>query len=112
MARTRTDDTAKLLDRIGAWPEAQRATGERLHAVVMDAVPDLRPTLYYGQPGYARSGPVLVFFRNDDGLISLGLTEKASFSTTDPLVESAWFVNGLDEEAERKIAAVVRAAAG
>lgn len=58
-----------------------------------------------------RTGPVLVFFRNDDGLISFGLTEKASFSTSAPLVESAWCINGLDNDAEERIAAVVREAA-
>lgn len=108
----KSDDAAKLLEKIATWPEEQRVIGERLHEIVMDAVPDLRPKLYYGQPGYARTGPVLLFFRNDDGLLSFGLSEKARFSTTDPLVESAWFVNALDADAERRIAAVVRAAAG
>lgn len=108
----RSDDAAKVAERIAAWPAEQRVIGERLHTIVTEAVPELRPKLYYGQPGYARSGPVLVFFRNDDGLISFGLTEKAGFSTTDPIVESAWFVNGLDADAERRIAEVVRAAAG
>ncbi|MCZ2860565.1 hypothetical protein [Blastococcus sp. VKM Ac-2987] len=109
---TRTDDAAKLLEKIAAWPEEQRAVGERLHALVVAAVLELRPRLYYGQPGYARGGPVLVFFRNDDGLISFGLTEKANRSATDPLVESAWFVNALDAAAERRLTAVVRTAAG
>lgn len=108
----KSDGAAALLEKIAAWPAEQRVIGERLHAIVMDAVPELRPKLYYGQPGYARTGPVLVFFRNDDGLISFGLTEKASFSTTDPIVESAWFVNAIDAAAERRIAAAVRAAAG
>lgn len=71
---------------------------------MLDAVPELRPQLYYG--------PVLVFFRHDDGLTSFGLTENAGLSTTDPLVEPAWLVNGLDADVERRIAEVVRAAAG
>ena len=112
MAKGKSDDTAKLLEKIAAWPEQQRAIGERLHALVTEAVPELRPTLFYGQPGYARSGPVLVFFRNDDGLVSFGISEKAAFPTTDPLVGSAWFVNSLDADAERRLAGVVRAAAG
>lgn len=110
--KARTDEETTLLEKIAAWPEEQRRIGERLHVIVMEAVPDLRAKLYYGQPGYARSGPVLVFFRNDDGLVSLGLTEKATYSTTEPIVESAWFVNALDADAEQRIATVVRAAAG
>ena len=112
MPTTTTGDTAKLLGKIAAWPGPQRSLGERLHALVTEAVPELRPKLFYGQPGYTLGGPVLVFFRNDDGLISFGMSEKASRSTTDPLVTSAWFVNGLDDDAEQRLTAFVRAAAG
>lgn len=55
---------------------------------------------------------MLVFFRCDDGLVSLGMTEKASWSRTDPLVASAWFVNALDDGAEERIADAVRTAVG
>ena len=106
------DPTAELLAKIAAWPAEQRPLGERLHALVTEAVPELRHELYHGQPGYTRGGPVLVFFRCDDGLVSFGLSEKAHRSTTEPLVESAWFVNGLDADAERRLTAVVQAAAG
>ncbi len=108
MSTKKTDETSKVLAKIEAWPDEQRKIGERLHGIIMDAVPDLRPKLYYGQPGYARSGPVLVFFRNDEGLMSFAFTEKAAFSTSSPLVASAWFVNGLDADADQKITAIVR----
>lgn len=112
MAGKKSDETPKVLEKIAAWPEERRALGERLHEIVLGAVPDLRPKLYYGQPGYGRGGPVLVFFRCDDGLVSLGMTEKAGWSRTDPLVASAWFVNALDDAAEERIADAVRTAVG
>jgi hypothetical protein len=108
VATKKTDETSKVLAKIDAWPDEQREIGERLHNIIMAAAPDLRPKLYYGQPGYARSGPVLVFFRNDEGLMSFAFTEKAAFSTSSPLVASAWFVNRVDADAEEKITAIVR----
>lgn len=112
MATKKTDETSKVLAKIEAWPDAQREIGEKLHNIIMAAVPDLRPKLYYGQPGYARSGPVLVFFRNDEGLMSFAFTEKAAFSTSSPLVASAWFVNGIDADVEKTITAIVQEATG
>ena len=86
--------------------------GARIHELVLEAVPELRPRLWYGMPGYARAGPVLCFLRVDDGYLSFGLTEKANFSVedgaTDQLVASAWFLTTLDEATEERIAAIVR----
>ena len=39
-----------------------------------DAAPELLPKLYYGQPGWAKAGKVIVFFRS-------GLMDKARYST-------------------------------
>lgn len=110
MEAWKTDETSKVLAKIEGWPDAQREIGEKLHGIIMAAVPDLQPKLYYGQPGYARGGPVLVFFRNDEGLISFAFAEKAAFSTSSPLVGSGWFVNGIDADAEKTIAAIVQEA--
>jgi uncharacterized protein YdhG (YjbR/CyaY superfamily) len=42
-----------------------RALGERIHAIVKDAAPDLTPKTWYGMPAYAnKDGKVVVFFRN------------------------------------------------
>ena len=66
-------------------------------------------------PGFTKGGPVLLFFNAED-LMSFGLTEKANTSldddATDQLVDSAWFVHGLEEATEDRIAAIVRRAAG
>ena len=39
-----------------------------------DAAPELVPKLYYGQPGWAKAGKIIVFFRS-------GLMDKARYST-------------------------------
>ena len=109
------DDEAAVLAKIAEWPEPYRAMGERLHEIIVETVPELRPRLWYGMPGYARSGPVLLFFNVEDRM-SFGLTEKAHIavdeSAPNQLIQSAWFVAGLDKPTEERIAAIVRTAAG
>ena len=43
---------------------SDRKIGERIHAIVKDAAPDLTPKTWYGMPAYARDGKVVVFFRD------------------------------------------------
>ena len=67
-------DEAAVRARIAEMPQPDRATAERLQAIVTNAAPDLLPKLYYGQPGWAKDGKVIVFFRS-------GLMDKARYST-------------------------------
>ena len=44
---------------------ADRKIGERIHAIVKKAAPDLTPKTWYGMPAYAnKDGKVVVFFRD------------------------------------------------
>lgn len=52
-----------MLAAIAAMPAADRALGERLHAIVKASAPALSPRLWYGMPAYARNGKVLCFFQ-------------------------------------------------
>ena len=67
-------DEAAVRAKIAEMPQPDRAMAERLHTIVTDAAPQLLPKLYYGQPGWARAGKVIVFFRS-------GLMDKARYST-------------------------------
>ena len=67
-------DAAAVQAKIAEMPQPDRATAERLHTIVTDAAPELLPKLYYGQPGWAKAGKVIVFFRS-------GLMDKARYST-------------------------------
>jgi hypothetical protein len=78
-------DAAAVQAKIAEMPETDRAMAERLHVIVTDAAPELVPKLYYGQPGWARAGKVIVFFRS-------GLMDKARYSTLGFSVHA-----GLDE---------------
>ena len=67
-------DEATMMAKIAEMPQPDRAMAERLHALVTEAAPELLPKLYYGQPGWAKGGKVVVFFRS-------GQTDKARYST-------------------------------
>jgi uncharacterized protein YdhG (YjbR/CyaY superfamily) len=53
------DVRAKLAD----MPPADRAMGERIHELVLSAVPALVPKTYYGMPAYAKDGKVICFYK-------------------------------------------------
>jgi hypothetical protein len=45
-----------VLAKIAAMPEPYRATGERLHALILCSAPVLQPATWYGMPAYAKDG--------------------------------------------------------
>jgi len=79
-------DEADVLAKIAEMPQEDRALAERVHAIVTTAAPQLAPRLYYGQPGYARDGKVLCFFRS-------GQMDKERYSTFGFSVQA-----GLDDD--------------
>jgi uncharacterized protein YdhG (YjbR/CyaY superfamily) len=45
-------------------PDADRAIGERLHAIVKGSAPELVPRMWYGMPAYTNNdGKVVCFFQ-------------------------------------------------
>lgn len=102
--------------KIANMPDHIRPLGERIHQIIMEAVPDLKPRVWYGSAGYAKSAstPVLLFFRFDE-LLTLGLTEKASLKPSSAkdglLMSSAWFFDDLDDTTEKRIAEIAAQAA-
>jgi uncharacterized protein YdhG (YjbR/CyaY superfamily) len=63
-SKNRAAGERALLAAIAAMPEADRALGERIHALVTASAPDLWPKTWYGMPAYAKDGKVVCFFRN------------------------------------------------
>jgi uncharacterized protein YdhG (YjbR/CyaY superfamily) len=55
-----------VLASIAKMPADDRATAERIHALVTAAVPSLMPKTYYGMPAYAtagKDGKIICFFQ-------------------------------------------------
>ena len=59
------DGETAIREALAAMPPKDRAMGERLHAIVTNAAPELSPKTWYGMPAYAnKEGKVVCFFRN------------------------------------------------
>jgi hypothetical protein len=105
---------AAVLERIAAMPEPYRTMGERIHALILNSAPALRPTTWYGMPAYAKDGKVICFFRADT-YMTFGLTDKANLALEEgaphQLRGSAWFFTALDDATEAELSAIVRRAA-
>jgi uncharacterized protein YdhG (YjbR/CyaY superfamily) len=65
-AEERAEGLRDLQESLAKMPADDRAMGERIHALVTDAVPALVPKTYYGMPAYAtegKNGKVIAFFK-------------------------------------------------
>jgi len=62
-AADRADGESEALAKIAAMPAADRALGERLHAIIKASAPVLSPKTWYGMPAYAKEGQVVRFFQ-------------------------------------------------
>jgi uncharacterized protein YdhG (YjbR/CyaY superfamily) len=60
----KADGESAVLAKIAELPEADRALGERLHAIIKASAPALSPKLWYGMPAYAKDGKVVCFFQS------------------------------------------------
>lgn len=60
----KADEAQACLDAIAAMPDDDRFLAERVHALVDEAAPDLRPKTWYGMPAYVdENGKVVCFFK-------------------------------------------------
>lgn len=106
---------AAVLEKIPKMFGDEAAAGFRLHEIILEAAPELKPRLWYGMPGYAKatSKPVLLFIRKDKYL-TFGMDEKANITldadASDKLMPHSWFIAELDAATEARIAEIVRAA--
>lgn len=60
----KAEEAQACFDAIAAMPDNDRALAERVHTLVGEAAPDLRPKTYYGMPAYAdQDGKIVCFFK-------------------------------------------------
>jgi uncharacterized protein YdhG (YjbR/CyaY superfamily) len=62
--KSAAEGESAVLDALKKMTPSDRALGERIHAIVKEAAPDLVPKTWYGMPAYARDGKVVCFFRD------------------------------------------------
>jgi len=104
-----------LLEKIAEMPEADRVIAERIHAIVAKNAPALEPKTWYGMPAYAKDGRVVCFFQSADKFkaryATLGFNDKANLDDG-AMWPVAFALKKLTAAGEKKIAALVRQAAG
>lgn len=76
------DEEGVVLAKIAEMPEADRALGERLHALIKASAPALLPTTWYEMPAYAKDRSVVCFFQPAQKFktryATLGFSDKAN----------------------------------
>ncbi len=110
-------DAADVSAKIAAMPEGDRQMSERLHSLVAEVAPDLAPKLYYGQPGYARDGKVVCFFRSGQmdkhRYSTFGFSPHAELDASDGLWPTSYALHNATEKAWDQLAELIaRAATG
>jgi len=107
------DDAKAVHDKIAEMPQPDRGMSERVHAVVMEAAPDLAPRLWYGSPAYAKDGKVIVFFQNPlkfkTKYATLGFSEDANLEDG-AMWPSSFAVLDVTPAVEKQIAELVKKA--
>ena len=113
-AANKADLEADLLAAIAEMPLPGRTMGERLHAIITAAAPDLSPKTWYGMPAYAnKEGKVVCFFRGAEKFkeryMTLGFNQEANLDEGH-MWPTAFALTGLTAGEEAEIAALVKKA--
>jgi hypothetical protein len=113
-SKDKADGESAVLAAIAAMPEADRALGGRLHAIIRASAPDLAPRLWYGMPAYARDGKVVCFFQAaakfKTRYATLGFQHEANLDDG-AMWPTAFALKELTAAEEARISALVKKAA-
>jgi uncharacterized protein YdhG (YjbR/CyaY superfamily) len=106
-------EESAVLAKIAAMPAADRAMGERLHAIIKASAPGLSPKLWYGMPAYAKDGNVVCFFQDarkfKTRYATLGFSDKAALDEGH-MWPTAFALKELTAAEEARIGALVKKA--
>lgn len=109
------DDAAAVVAKIAEMEEPDRGMAERIHAIVMEAVPEMAPKLWYGMPAYYKDGKSICFFQDAKKFkgryATLGFNDSAALDDG-TMWATAYALTELTPAVEKKIAALVKKAAG
>jgi len=104
-----------LQTKIAEMPDADRAIAERVHAIVTEAAPELTPKTWYGMPAYARDGKLVAWFKPADKFkmryATLGFEDGAQLDDGS-MWATSWALTAITESDAKKIAEIVKKAAG
>ncbi len=109
----KADGESDVLAKIAEMPAADRALGERLHALIKASAPALSPRTWYGMLAYAKDGNVVCFFQSAQKFktryATLGFSDKANLD--DGAMWPTYFaLTKLTADDEARIGALVKKA--
>ncbi|RFA09201.1 hypothetical protein B7R54_08150 [Subtercola boreus] len=110
----KADPLADQLEKIAELPEPDRSTARRIHDIVSASAPALTPKTWYGMPGWARDGKVVVFFQSSAKFSTrystLGFNDSAALDEGD-MWPTSYAIAELTPEVEARIADLAARAA-
>ena len=114
-AAKRAKEYEDCLSAIEGLEGADRQIAERLHVIVSEEAPELRPKTWYGFPSYAKDDKVIVFYQPASKFKSrygsVGFNDDAALDDGE-MWATAFAVLEMTESAERTLRTLVRKAAG
>ncbi len=103
-------DAKALLEKIAELPDDDRRLAERIHEILLAAVPELAPKTWYGMPAYYRDGKLICFFQPASKFTAryatLGFEEHAALDDGD-MWATAFAVVKLTPAVEKRITELV-----
>ncbi len=107
------DGESAVLAKIAALPPADRAIGERLHAIITAHAPTLSPKTWYGMPAYAKDGQVVCYLQSAHKFktryATLGFSDKANLDEGS-MWPTVFAIQELTASEEARIVALLRKA--
>jgi uncharacterized protein YdhG (YjbR/CyaY superfamily) len=107
------DGEADVLAKIAEMPKADRDKAERIHAIVKDVAPQLKPRTWYGMPAYTKDDKVLCFFKSAHKFKSryatLGFSDRANLDSG-AMWPTDFALVELTPAEEKKISALIKKA--
>jgi uncharacterized protein YdhG (YjbR/CyaY superfamily) len=113
---SKADGLADLKAALDKLPAAEKAMGNKLHAIVMATAPSLQPKTWYGMPAWAgEDGKAVCFFtpasKFKERYSTFGFQPSAKIDDGN-LWATSFAITKLGEAEEKKIAALVKKAIG
>jgi uncharacterized protein YdhG (YjbR/CyaY superfamily) len=108
------DGEADVLEKISEMEGSDREIATRVHELIKQTAPDLKPKTWYGMPAYADSeGKVVCHFQNaakfKSRYATLGFSDRANLDDG-PLWPTSFALDKLTPAAEKQIVALVKRA--
>ena len=112
----KAEEAQACLDAIAAMPDEDRALAERVHTIVQEAAPALRPKTWYGMPAYVdEDAKVVCFFKPGSKFgarySTLGFNDVARLDDGD-LWPTEYAVTRMSAQVASTIETLVRKAVG